>query len=93
MLAGVAYKRRGDLASRGYAGTLPYGLAFWNSPEQVLRAIPFEPVQTHAGDQLISYLWRAENGQLLRAICSLIDWQLYRFEIWAPEMSAEFGLE
>ncbi|MBV5299544.1 MAG: hypothetical protein JZU64_15820 [Rhodoferax sp.] len=93
VFAGVVYKRRGDLASQGYSGTLPYNLAFWNSPEQVLQAVPHKPIWTNTSDQLISYMWRTENGQLLQAVCSLIDWQLYRLMIWAPFMSTEFGLK
>ena len=93
VFAGVVYKRRGDLVSQGYAGTLPYNLAFWNSPEQVLQAVPFPPIWTNTSEQLISYMWRTESGHLIQATCSLIDWQLYRVMIWAPFMSGEFGLK
>ena len=38
-------------------------------------------------------MWRLPNGQLMQAMFSLIDWQLYRLSVWAPFMAKEFKLD
>lgn len=93
VLAGVVFKRMGDLASEGYFGHLPYDLGFWMTPDQVAEKVPGEPIWIHSSEQLGSYMWRLPNGQLMQAMFSLIDWQLYRLSVWAPFMAKEFKLE
>lgn len=93
VLAGVVFKRMGDLASEGYFGHLPYELGFWMTPDQVAQQVPSEPIWIHSSEQLGSYMWRLPDGQLMQAMFSLIDWQLYRLSVWAPFMAREFKLD
>jgi hypothetical protein len=93
VLAGVVFKRMGDLASEGYFGHLPYDLGFWMTPDQVLQKVPSRPIWHHSSEQLASCMWRLHNGQLMQAMFSLIDCQLYRLSVWAPFMAQEFKLQ
>ena len=93
VLAGVVFKRMGDLASRGYFGHLPFELGFWMTPEQVRLKVGLAPIWEHKSEQLMSLMWRLPDGQLVQAMFSLIDWQLYRLSVWAPFMDKEFKLD
>ncbi len=63
------------------------------TPDQVAERVPGDPIWVHSSEQLGSYMWRLPNGQLMQAMFSLIDWQLYRLSVWAPFMAKEFKLD
>ena len=44
-------------------------------------------------DQLMSYFWETESGVIVQAMCSLIDWQLYRVTVHAPFLADEIGFK
>ena len=90
-LAAIAYKRRGDLQSEGFQDVLPFGFQFGDSPE-TLKAKAMEPPGIeHSSDQLMSYFWETESGMIVQAMCSLIDWQLYRVTLHAAFLADEIG--
>jgi hypothetical protein len=89
-LSAITYKRRGDLMSKGFQGVLPFGFQFGDSPQSLIVKAG-EPHIQHKSDQLMSYFWQAESGVIVQAMCSLIDWQLYRTTLHAGFLAAELG--
>lgn len=90
-LAAVIYKRRGDLQSQGFQGVLPFGFQFGDSPETLKAKAMVPPGIEHSSDQLMSYFWETESGMIVQAMCSLIDWQLYRITLHAAFLAEEIG--
>lgn len=82
-ISSVAYRRRGDQYSAGYPGVLPMGFAFGDSPDTLVLKAGQEPMQVHQSDQLVSNFWTIDDGIVVQAVCSLIDWQLYKVVIHA----------
>ena len=41
----------------------------------------------------MSYFWETETGLIVQAMCSLIDWQLYRVTLHAPFLADEIGFK
>jgi hypothetical protein len=91
-LVSVTLKRRGDLSSLGYGGTLPFQFAFGDMPAALIAKAGRAPDAQHSSDQLLSYYWKFDAGLVVHAACSLIDWQLYRITLHAPFMAAELGV-
>ena len=91
-LAAMSYKRRGDLGSNGYGGGLPFGFEFGDSPDTLLRKVNSAPAKEHRSDELLSYYWNLDSGGIVQAVCSLLDWQLYRVTVFAPFMARELGV-
>lgn len=87
-VSSIAYKRRGDLGSKGYSGSLPMGFAFGDAPQTLFRKAEKPPLHEHPDDQLVSYFWQLESGFVMQAVCSLIDWQLYRVIVRLPSQQA-----
>ena len=92
-LAAITYKRRGDLRSRGFHGELPFGFEFGDSPQTLVAKAAEPPGIEHRSDQLMSYFWEAESGIIVQAMCSLIDWQLYRVTVHAAFLADEIGFK
>jgi hypothetical protein len=90
-LAAITYKRRGDLQSKGFHGALPLGFQFGDSPQTLKTKAMEPPGIEHNSDQLMSYFWATESGMIVQAMCSLIDWQLYRVTLHAAFLSEEIG--
>lgn len=82
-MAAISYKRKGDIGSSGYDGALPMGFVFGDTPPRLVTRAGRSPDFTHKSDQLLSYFWRQEGGEVVQAISSLIDWQLYRVTVHA----------
>ncbi|WP_127960409.1 hypothetical protein [Serratia microhaemolytica] len=77
ILAGFRLNRRGDMKSLGYAGTLPFDLKFYYSPEMVINKLNRKPDHKIITDNLAAYMWKNEDG-ILHILFSLIDYQIYR---------------
>jgi hypothetical protein len=92
-LSAITYKRRGDLESKGFHGELPFGFEFGDSPQTLIAKAGEPPGIEHRSDQLMSYFWEAESGLIVQAMCSLIDWQLYRVTLHAPFLADEIGFK
>lgn len=90
-LSAITYKRRGDLESKGFHGELPFNFEFGDSPQTLIAKAGETPGIENRSDQLMSYFWEAESGLIVQAICSLIDWQLYRVTLHAPFLADEIG--
>ena len=41
----------------------------------------------------MSYFWETESGVIVQAMCSLIDWQLYRVTVHASFLADEIGFK
>jgi hypothetical protein len=82
-LVGVTFKRRGDLSSLGYNGALPFSFEFGDSPDTLVVKAARAPDAKHSSNQLLSYYWQLSSGMVVQAVCSLIDWQLYRVTLHA----------
>ena len=91
-LAAITFKRRGDLESKGFHGELPFDFEFGDSPQTLIAKVGEPPGIENRSDQLMSYFWEAESGLIVQAMCSLIDWQLYRVTLHAPFLADEIGL-
>jgi len=83
-LSAMLYKRRGDTGSQGYTGSLPMGFQFGDAPQTLFKKAGREYIKQTASADLCSFYWPQESGHLVQAMCSLIDWQLYRIFIHAP---------
>ena len=92
-LAAITYKRRGDLQSKGFHGELPFGFEFGDSPQKLIAKAGEPPGIEHRSDQLMSYFWETESGVVVQAMCSLIDWQLYRVTVHASFLAGEIGFK
>ena len=92
-LAAITYKRRGDLQSKGFHGELPFGFEFGDSPQNLIAKAGEAPGIEHRSDQLMSYFWETESGVVVQAMCSLIDWQLYRVTVHAAFLAGEIGFK
>jgi hypothetical protein len=90
-LAGVTFKRRGDLGSLGYHGALPFAFEFGDTPQTQTIKTARPPDREHQSDELQSYYWKTESGVIVQAVSSLIDWQLCRVTLHAPFVAAELG--
>ena len=88
-MVGITFKRRGDLESKGYEGDLPFSFEFGDSPDTLIAKAGRVPDNKHASDQLMSYYWKDDSGLIVQAVCSLIDWQLYRITLHASFMADE----
>jgi len=82
-ISSIAYKRRGDLGSEGYCGPMVMGFEFGDSPPALQKKAGSRPIKETIDDQLVSFYWRASDGLIIQAVCSLIDWQLYRVVLHA----------
>ena len=92
-LSAITYKRRGDLESNGFHGELPFDFAFGDSPQTLIAKAGEAPGIENRSDQLMSYFWETESGVIVQAMCSLIDWQLYRVTVHAPFLADEIGFK
>ena len=92
-LSAITYKRRGDLESKGFHGELPFGFEFGDSPQTLIAKAGEPPGIEHRSDQLMSYFWETESGVIVQAMCSLIDWQLYRVTLHASFLADEIGFK
>jgi hypothetical protein len=91
-LVSMTFKRRGDLSSQGYNGPLPFLFAFGDAPSALIAKAGRPPDAQHSSDQLLSYYWKWNSGLVVHALCSLLDWQLYRVTLHAPFMAEELGV-
>ncbi len=90
-LSAITYKRQGDLESRGFHGELPFDFEFGDSPQTLIAKAGEVPGLKDRSDQLMSYYWETESGVIVQAMCSLIDWQLYRVTVHAAFLADEIG--
>lgn len=82
-VSSIAYKRRGDLGSQGYAGPMFMGFEFGDSPATLQQKAGSRPIKETMDDQLVSFYWNAYDSLIVQAVCSLIDWQLCRVVLHA----------
>ena len=91
VFAGFRVNRRGDLVSDGYAGHLPHGIQFHDSPEQVIARVGRAPDWRLIDLDTGSFKWKLPHCTL-HVMFSLIDYQVYRVSCFAkflePEMFA-----
>lgn len=77
----ITFYRDRDLDARGWAGELPFGLSFDDTPAQALTKVPGKPLE-HSDQHLSgSALWRFE-GCSLHLIYSTLDNLVYRVTLF-----------
>lgn len=85
-LVGITAHRAGDLDSDGFHGTLPFGLQFHFTPDQIVQCMQRDPDEHGHTHDTGDFVWYMDGGRL-HALCSLVDWQLYRLSYTLREVS------
>lgn len=90
-LSGITFKRRGDLRSLGYRDALPFAFQCGDTPQTQTAKTGRPPDRQYQSEELLSYYGKTDARSLVRAVSSLIDWQLCRVALHAPFVTTELG--
>lgn len=88
VFAGFRANRRGDMNSDGYAGKLPFGIEFHDTPERVVERVGRPPDWRLIDVDTGSFKWKLPSCTL-HVLFSLIDYQVYRVTCFAKFLEPE----
>jgi hypothetical protein len=88
VFAGFRVNRLGDMGSRGFKGSLPFGIEFHHTPRQVIAIVGRDPDWTSIGPDIGALKWKLPH-HTLHVMFSLIDCQIYRVSCFAKFMEPE----
>lgn len=89
VLTGVKFQRAGDFASAGFAGPLPFGLWFGDSPEQALAKLPAAPTR-HLGGDGGGHYGLLHDGLYHHVQFSLVYASVVAISVFHPALAPEY---
>lgn len=82
--SGFRLNRTGDMNSQGFAGVLPFGIKFCDTPQQAVDRVGTQPDRQVSGHDVGAYIWNFSDYRL-HVMFSLIDYQVYRISCFLPQ--------
>jgi hypothetical protein len=84
VLTGLRFNRRGDMSSKGYSGSMPFGIEFHHTPLEVKALVGRTSDELFQAADTGAMVWRLQS-YILHIMYSLIDYQVYRVSIFLNE--------